>query len=49
MSLKRPLLKDTEYNRKMAEILDSKGYISKYEYEDKGVRISTFKKAIEGY
>ena len=44
---KRPLLKNNEYNLKLVDVLDSKNYISKYDIEDKGIRISTFRKAIE--
>lgn len=42
---KRPLLKNNEYNLKLVGVLDSKNYISKYDFEDKGIRISTFRKS----
>ncbi len=41
---KRPLLPKTEYNTKFVEILESKQYISKFDIEDKGIRISTYRK-----
>jgi hypothetical protein len=44
---KRPLLKNNEYNLKLVDVLDSKNYISKYDIEDKGIRISTFRKSNE--
>jgi len=40
---KRPALKRTEYNHQLAEILESKRYISSFfANDDKGIRISTF-------
>ncbi len=44
---KRPLLKNNEYNLKLVDVLNSRNYISKYDIEDKGIRISTFRKANE--
>lgn len=41
---KRPLFPNVEYNRKLIEVLDSRNYISKFDFEKKGIRISTFKK-----
>ena len=41
---KRPLLPNTETNKLLAENLKEKDYISKYKIEDKGIRISTFRK-----
>lgn len=41
---KRPVFKNTEYNLKLIEILDQKNYISKFDFEEKGIRISTYKK-----
>jgi hypothetical protein len=44
---KRPLIINNEYNLKLVEILDSRNYISKYDIEEKGIRISTFRKSNE--
>ena len=41
---KRPLLPDTEINKLFVQNLVNKSYISKYEIENKGIRISTFRK-----
>jgi len=41
---KRPLFPNVEYNRKLIEVLDSRNYISKFDFEKKGIRISTFRK-----
>lgn len=41
---RRPLFPNVEYNRKLFEVLDSRNYISKFDFERKGVRISTFRK-----
>jgi len=40
---KRPLLDDNDTNRDLAENLKLKNYISKYDFEEKGIRISTFR------
>jgi len=42
---KKPLLTDTEYNSKFVDILDSKNYISSFSKDEKGIRISTFRKS----
>lgn len=44
---KRPTLEPTEYNQKLADVLQSKGYISSYTLSDKGVKIATFTKETE--
>ena len=44
---KRPLIVNNEYNLKLVEILDSRNYISKFEIEERGIRISTFRKSNE--
>ncbi|MDP4282799.1 MAG: hypothetical protein Q8891_00100 [Bacteroidota bacterium] len=41
---KRPLFPNLEYNRKLIEVLNSRNYISKFDFEKKGIRISTFRK-----
>ncbi len=41
---KMPLIEDSIENIRFVEILSSKGYISKYKTEKKGLRISTFRK-----
>ena len=44
---KRPLIADNEYNRKLIEIIQGKNYISSFDYEERGIRVSTFRKPIE--
>ena len=39
---KRPLIENNEGNRRLVEILKNYDYISKYELEKKGIRISTY-------
>jgi hypothetical protein len=41
---KRPLFRNTDYNLKLIEVLDSQNYISKFDIEEKGIRVSTYKK-----
>lgn len=47
INAKRPLLSNNEYNLKLAEVLDSRNYISSHDSEEKGIRISTFRKPNE--
>jgi hypothetical protein len=44
---KRPMLSPTEYNQKLADVLQSRGYISSYDISEKGIRIATFTKEQE--
>jgi len=45
---RRPLLKNTDDNLKLVEIINFKNYISSYDIESKGIRVSTFRKNTEG-
>jgi hypothetical protein len=44
---KRPTLQPIEYNKKLVEVLHSRGYISSYDINEKGIKAVTFSKEQE--